>query len=405
MRFLLINQFFAPDPAPTGRLLAHVADALAGQGHRVTVVCGETPYARATSAHCDHAGITVHRLRCASFGRCHAARLSCYASFYVLALRHALAGPRPDVVLTLTTPPLLSLAGTLAAYVRGIRHIHWEMDVYPDLAVALGLLAESSLLERAIGAVADCSRRHADANIVLGPCMRDRLVARGISRANIVVAENWVDGALVSPRPFPDAARLEVLYSGNLGLPHDVDTVAEAMARLPDPSRFHFVFAGGGSRRGPLEARCRATGIQSASFLPYQADDRMADHLGRCHVGLVTQQAGTCGAVVPSKTYAFMAAGRPFIFVGPPQATPAQIADRHRCGWHVSPGDVSSLTTLLELLAASPEMVHLAGARARDAFLNFYERQAGVSRIVAVLTGRPPFSTEPVAQNQQALVV
>ena len=207
------------------------------------------------------------------------------------------------------------------------------------------------------------------------------------------------------PRPFPETSRLEVLYSGNFGLPHDAETIAGAMSRLTDPARFRFVFAGGGSRRASLEDHCRAAGVRNASFLPYQHEARMADHLGNCHIGLVTQDARTCGALVPSKTYGLMAAGRPFLFVGPPDATPARIADRYRCGWHVPPGDVSSLTALLERLAVNPDLLREAGARARDACLNFYHRDAGVSRILKILTAGCLPHAEAVPDNQHAVTV
>jgi colanic acid biosynthesis glycosyl transferase WcaI len=406
MRFLLINQFFAPDPAPTGQLLAHVAAGLARQGHEVTVVCGETPYAAAAGQSANIPGVTVHRVRGRAFGRGHAARLSGYARFYAGAMRQALFGPRPDIVLTLTTPPLLSLAGTLARRIHGSRHVNWEMDVYPDVAVALGVFAQGSLIERAVGLLADFARRRADANIVLGPCMRDRLAARGIPEPKMAVAENWMDDALVASRPFPESPRLEVLYSGNFGLPHDTDTIAEAMLRLAADSRFRFVFAGGGAGRGVLETRCRERRLSNAVFLPYQPESGLAEHFGNCHVGLVTQKPETCGAVVPSKTYAFMAAGRPLIFVGPREATPARIIEHHHCGWHVEPGDVDSLTALLMLLQARPEIARAAGARARDAFLSFYHREAGVSRILDILTscnGASESHAEPERRNALTL--
>ncbi len=381
MHFLLINQFFPPDPAPTGQLLAHVAQALAERGHRVTVICGRASYARAAGA-APGPAVRVHRVRCARFGRGRAARLLSYASFYAGALGHTLSGARADVVLTLTTPPLLGLAGTLARTFRGAAHFIWEMDLYPDIAVALGTFRAGSLADRLVGLLADFSRRRAEGTIVLGSCMRDRLKARGIPPDKILVAENWVDPALVAPQPFPGGP-LSVLYSGNLGLAHDIDTVADAIGRL-DPARFRFVFAGGGPRREPLQARC-----PQARFLPYQSQADLASHLGGCHIGLVTQNPETCGTLVPSKVYAYMAAGRPFVFIGPPESTPARIAARHGCGWRIAPGDAHSLVELLQRLQAQPDRVRLAGARARAAFSGSNDRETGVARILHILCGAP----------------
>ncbi len=327
MRLLLINQFFAPDPAPTGQLLADVARALLQDGHSVSVICGRGMYER-----CDAAGdhglgaINIRRVGFGrSFSRSYASRLWSYACFFLAALRCVMFGRRPDVVLTLTTPPLLPLTGTVARLVRGSRHVIWEMDMYPDVAVAVGLFSAKGSFDRAIGALADLARQWANRLIALGPCTRERLAARGVSLAKVTVAHNWADGRLISPRPFPQLLPLILLYSGNLGRAHDSETIGQAMSSLGNQRRFQFIFAGGGSGRAELEMACKASRVANARFLPYQDHNALADHLGRCHVGLITQKASTCGAVVPSKTYGLMAAGRPFIFIGPRKATPARL--------------------------------------------------------------------------------
>jgi len=386
MRFLLINQFFAPDPAPTGQFLADVARVLIQSGHRVKVVCSGAPY-----EDCDAAGqhglelADVHRVGGVAFGRGVVSRLASYGCFFVAAVRHSISGPRPDVILTLTTPPLLSLTGTLAKCVRGSRHAIWEMDMYPDVAVALGTFSSGGLLDRTVGALADMSRRQADKVIVLGPCMRNRLADRGIPLSKISVAHNWADGRRISPRPFPPPSPLVALYSGNLGRAHDTATIGEAMRALTDPGRFQFIFAGGGSGRAELQAVCRSRRTDNVQFLDYQGSEALADSLGRCHIGLVTQTASTCGTLVPSKTYGLMAAGRPFIFIGPREATPALLIDQHKCGWHLEPGDSAGLMTLLELLARNPYLIQDAGDRGRKAFLQTYDLPAGVARILLIL--------------------
>lgn len=387
MRFLLINQFFPPDPAPTGQLLADVARSLVQAGHSVQVVCGDTRYADIDAAgNHELEQVHVHRVGKGRFGRGVSARLLSYSSFFLTALRYSVFGSPADVTLTLTTPPLLSLTGTIAKLLRGSRHVIWEMDVYPDIAVALNTFSSDGLLDRAVGVLADLSRHHADLLIALGPCMQERLAARGIPIARIAVAHNWSDGLLVSPRPFPQPSPLVLLYSGNLGRAHDTATLREAMGVLSDPKRFQFIFAGGGAGRIELEADCRARKIVNAQFLPYREHHALADHLGLCHVGLVTQKASTCGAVVPSKTYALMAAGRPFIFIGPREATPALLIGDHRCGWHIEPGDSDGLVALLELLAKSPNLIRVAGIRAREAFLREYDLPIGTANILQILT-------------------
>lgn len=378
MKVLLLNQFFAPDPAPTGQLLADVASHLAAEGHQVTVVCTRRP---------SYANRSPH----------HALRLASWLAFYASAAWRSLRA-RPDLVLTLTTPPLLPLIGTLLKKLRHARHFIWEMDVYPDVAVALGVLPPRSFLTRATGALADYSRRHADRIIALGPCMRDRLIARGIPASKIQVAENWANGSQIRPQPFPKTSPLTVLYSGNLGMAHDVDTIAAAMRRLASDGRFRFVFAGAGSRRKPLENLC----LPNVTFLGYQDASRLSAHLAACHLGLVTQNPATLGCVVPSKTYALMAAARPILFIGPRDATPAKIIERTQCGWQIDPGDSEGLLSLLHLLASDQALIHQAAHRAHQAFLTHYNLPQGVAGICSILGISSP---RPAPAKVQAAAV
>ena len=384
MKFLLLNQFFAPDSAPTGQLLADVAREIVARGHRADVVSARAVYAGAASGQAPPQGVRILHTPCLPFGHGARARLLSYASYYAGALWHSFRASDCDVVVTMTTPPLLSLVGTVLKKLCGVRHYIWEMDLYPDIAVALGMLSSGSVLARAWERVANYSRRNADGVILLGPCMQERVLRAGVPATRVHIAENWADGALVRPRPFPPPRPLVVLYSGNLGLPHDIHTIAAAIDDLKEDEGIRFVFAGGGARRRELEDLCRSRAISTVSWQPYETWERLGAHLAACHVGLVMQTPASLGTLVPGKIYALMAAGRPLLFIGPRQATAARIIERFGCGWQVNAGDSAGLVDLLRTLAVSPEMAIQAGARARRAFIANYDLPAGVSAVLEV---------------------
>ncbi|MDP8981633.1 MAG: glycosyltransferase WbuB, partial [Acidobacteriota bacterium] len=176
-----------------------------------------------------------------------------------------------------------------------------------------------------------------------------------------------------------------VHYSGNLGLAHDVETIRGAMLALGRDGRFEFVFAGGGPRREELERCCREHETGNARFEGYCGRGELGSRLAEGHIGLVTQKAETLGAVVPSKTYGIMAAGRPVLYIGPREATPARIIREFGCGWQVECGDVRGLVDLLHSLARGRDAVYEAGSRARRAFLEHYDRELGVARVAEIL--------------------
>jgi glycosyltransferase involved in cell wall biosynthesis len=382
MRILLLNQFFHPDTAPTSQLLTDLARELAFLGHEITVICGSSDYAQ------QNAGapppVTILRSKPLPFSHSLLGRIASYATFLAASTALSLRGPAPDVIVTLTTPPLLSLIGRLVNRVRGSQHFIWEMDLYPDVAIDLQVLRAKSLFTKFIGLLADHPRRHAEGIIALGDDMRERLSARGIAPDKIQVVHNWADRSEIHSHPF-SAFPLTVLYSGNLGLAHDVATIQRAMLALANEPGIRFIFAGGGPQKDSLRTYCESHNLAQVEFRPYCERSQLSRSLAEGHLGLVTQKPPTVGAIVPSKVYGIMAAGRPLLYIGSRCATPARIIERFNCGWHVDAGDSESLIRLLNRLAYQPDELRAAGERARRAFLEYFERRLGVARIVAIL--------------------
>jgi glycosyltransferase involved in cell wall biosynthesis len=375
MKILLLNQFFWPDSAPTAQLLGDVARDFAEQGHQVTVICGSGSYVRSSPTQTGKA-----------------AKLLSYVTFYLRALFHSLLRSRPDIMLCLTTPPFLSVIGLIVKKLRGVRYYIWEMDLYPEVAIDLGFLRRGSLVTRALEWLAKLARTNAERVIAIGECMRGRLITSGVPDEKIEVAENWADGARIQLSARAPGLPIELLYSGNLGLAHDLHTMAGAMLQLRSDDRFRFKIAGGGPRRQLLENFCRDNAISAASFIPYQEPDDFARNLAACDIGLVTQSSACFGSVVPSKVYTLMAAGRPILYIGPKGTTPSRIVRDFQCGWQIECGDVKSLVDLLRFLAGCPAAIQEAGRSARAAFLENYDLPIGIARINAVLGCSPSTS-------------
>jgi glycosyltransferase involved in cell wall biosynthesis len=248
------------------------------------------------------------------------------------------------------------------------------------------MFRRGGLRDRIVGWLADLPRRKADGVVALGPCMAERLVRRGVPAERIVVAHNWADGEAIRPRPFVRDGRLKVLYSGNLGLAHDVETfqgAAEALARRRAwfVESFLFRFSGGGPRRKEVAEWAKGEGFANVEFAGYAPRAALGAQLGACDVGLVTQKAETVGTVVPSKAYGIWAAGRGVLFVGPRDATIGRVIAEHGVGWQVDNGDARGLAGLLAGLQENPEEVEETGRRARILFEKEFDLPVGVRRV------------------------
>jgi len=313
-----------------------------------------------------------------------------WLGFLIRAMVRSLSLPRYDVVVAMTTPPALSYAGMVQKFRRARLWI-WEMDLYPDVAFATGTVRPDTWLARALEYAIDWPRRQAHGILVLGECMRDRLLRRGILPAQLVTVDNWADSARLPFQPLPPAPPLRVLYSGNLGVVHEIETVLALMTELRDDGRIEFVFAGGGVRYIELQALCRERGLPNVRFEGYEDGERFTDRLAACHLGLVTLRQGCEGTVVPSKFYSLLASGRPVLYIGPGAATPARRIREHACGWAFEAGDARGIAELLTHLLHNSDKLETCALNGRQSFMRVFDRQVAVPRLARLIcdTGAP----------------
>lgn len=196
MRILFLNQFYIPDVATTGQLLADVAEELAAQGHEVHVICSSRAYSGGTEALPAVEiinGVRIHRVSATGFGRDRRiVHILDWLSFYIVAMWRALRLPKMDVCVALTTPPFIALIGVVLGRLRGTKVVVWTMDVYPEVAVAFDVLAKRSFLCRLLARLNHRIYKAAIAIISLGEVMTDRLAEAGVPRDKITVVHNWV---------------------------------------------------------------------------------------------------------------------------------------------------------------------------------------------------------------------
>jgi glycosyltransferase involved in cell wall biosynthesis len=404
MRVLLLNQAYFPDVAATAQMAHDLARHLVQCGHQVQVVASRAIYGQRGGKLPRYErvdGADVHRVGVSLFGKKSTlARLIDFALFYVLAGIKCFTMPRPDVVVAFTTPPLIAAVGVMLRRLRGCKYVYWVMDLYPDVMVAYGMQREGSLAHRVLEGVSVWCLRRADQVVVLGRDMERRIVAkgRGIAAARVAVLPVWADAAAVTPMP-PEASsiraswnvggRCVVMYSGNFGLAHDIDTLIGAIEHFREHGRdaVRFVFVGGGKRMEALQRQAQQSGWDHVRFEPYQPREKLGELLAAGDVHLISQADAMCGLLVPSKLYGIMAAGRPAVFVGPAEAEVALTLAQHECGERVAVGDTAGLVKVIGRLAQDASRREALGTAARQALEQHYSASLMCGRWERMLAG------------------
>ncbi|MBB6430780.1 glycosyltransferase family 4 protein [Algisphaera agarilytica] len=398
LRVLFINQAYAPDAAATAQHCEDLARYLVEQGHGVSVIASRSIYgqkgADLPGRETRH-GVHVNRVGLSLFGkRGIVLRAVDFGLFYVAAMWRAIwirvpIGDRlskPDVVVTLTTPPLIGMVGWMMRLLRRCRQVVWTMDLYPDVLVAAGVSKQDSLLTRFFAWLNRREIGRADRVVALGRCMKDLIKAKGIGEDHIEVIGVWSPND--PPEELSDPAessyreewglegKFVVQYSGNFGLAHDYQTFCDTILELRDRDDIVFLFAGGGKRIPPLKAFVEQHGLKNVMIQPYQPRERLLDLLSLADVHLISQSESFTGIVVPSKLFGIMAAGRTSLFVGPPDAEVARVLDETGGGIRFPLGDAKALADVILQLAHDPERVQRMGQAALDASRGEHHRNS-----------------------------
>lgn len=381
MRFLLLNQFYPPDAAPTGVYLHDVARGLVEAGHEARVLCSRRGYdgrgpfqARETMD-----GVDVRRLPGGPFGHERFGRATSYALYLAQALPRVVAGGWAEHVITLTSPPYVGVLGTLAAHIRAATHVHWAMDLYPDVLDAHGI---GGRMRKPLRALARWQMRGTRLVIAPSADMAERLRSRADEGTKVADVPLWTRppertvniAALRQALGWP-AHALVLLYSGNLGLGHRFDEFLAA-ARAQGPDGPAWVFAGGGPRRCEIEAAVTPDG--PVRLLPYADPEEHRARSLAADVHLLSLRASWDGLIVPSKLQAAFGAGRPVIFVGSGTGDVGRWVLESGGGWVVGEGDTDGVRRAVEAAGDAAER-----ARRGEAALGFARERFSPERNVA----------------------
>jgi colanic acid biosynthesis glycosyl transferase WcaI len=406
-RLILLTQWFDPEPTMKGLAFAH---AMAGHGFEVEVVTGFPNYPGGKL----YPGYRIRPIRREMHGAVKVTRLALYPShdaskrgrvlnylsFFLSAFFYlTFVSRRADVIYAYHPPLTTGMAAACAGWLRRTGFVLDIQDLWPDTLRATGMIGNERLLRR-IGKFCAWTYRRASQIVVLSNGFRDLLVARGVSADKIKVIPNWADGA-GEPTGQSDRSALlgkagpfRVLFAGNMGLAQDLDTVLDAASLLlakrgadvpPDIPPVEICLLGSGLDTERLRTRCTDEGIGNVRFLPRVPLAEAASYLRSADALLVHLRDDPLFAItIPSKTQAYLAAGRPIIMAVRGDA--AEMVQAAKAGVTVAPGDAASLAEAMLGLARLPEEARRnMGRNGRDYYEHNLSMAVGTAKFAAIL--------------------
>ena len=319
-----------------------------------------------------------------------ASRLRAWLAFTLWTAWRLLWRREAAALIVVTNPPFTPLAAWLLSRLRQYPYALLEWDIYPDILQPMGLLKESHPLYRFWRGLHGRALRDAAAVVTLGDEMAE--VLRATAAVPVTVVPNWVDTQWLRPQPrndnpFVQAHGLQdkfvILYSGNLGATHAIETIIATAELLRGEARFQFVIIGEGSKR-PLAATAVTEGrTPNLLLLPYQPAESLPWTLSGADAAVVTLGQGYERLSMPSKTYNLLAAGNALLGISQPPNDLALTIARHGCGANFAPDDAPGIAAWLRGLADEPAALAAMRANARRAAEACYQADLCIAQMTA----------------------
>ena len=383
---IFFNRVYPPGRGATGRVLQELARSFAKKKWQVTIV---TTGDRAGT---DHDGpIKIVRVK-------GSAKPRSSLSYLWVGLKMLLAGlkqPKHELVVSMTDPPLFVILADWLARSKGVSHMHWCQDLFPDIFPALGKslpeFVSNILRDLTYGAIARTEK-----TVVIGRCMARQLTMNGIDPRAITVIPNWPNFELVrvnSKKSFNQMTRsaslqeaenllqapqkFRVLYAGNLGLAHPYHSILDAAALLKDTHpEIEFVFVGDGPRFDYIARERSRRELENVRLMPYQPNELLKDLMESGDVHLISMRDEAAGFLVPSKLYSALAVQRPVILIGPEQSEAAKVLHDFGAGQVVSQNNAQALADAIILYRADSDAWFKAHEGAAEAGRVFVPNEA-----------------------------
>lgn len=315
-------------------------------------------------------------------------RLLDWFKYFWFVFWSVLKQPSSALIFIVSNPPFLPLIGYLMKKLRGQPYVVLIYDIYPDLAIYLGKMSKRGFLTRMWRRFNEIVWQNSEAVFTIGDDMAIKL--GGMFKADrtrlgrVAVILNWVDHNFIKPLPkeknwfaqkYGQADKFTVLYSGNLGATHDLETILKGAKELCNFNDIQFLIIGDGYKRNYVEEFINTESLLNIIRLPFQSEEVLPYSLTTGDVAIITLSKGVEGLSIPSKMYYAMASGSALLCISSGNNELKTIIKNHQCGISVDPGDVEGFVSAVKRFYEDPVFLKSCKENARKAVESYYTKK------------------------------
>ena len=378
MRILMLTQYFPPESGAAQVRLKETAQGLRRNGHQVTVVTafpnhpsGVIPpeYRGRWRMRDEVDGIPVWRtwiypVQRGRFWK----RLLNYFSFVFSSFWGLSKAGKQDILFFESPPLFLGITALVYAFFTRTRVIMNISDLWPESAVALGLVNNRWM----IGAAEWLEKllyRRAWKISAQTEGIRDSLLERGVPKTKVTFLPNGVNLDLFAPRERDTALAdklgikagdFVLIYAGTMGYAQGLESVIRTAELLKAESGIRFLFVGDGTEKPMLETLVQEKGMKNVSFVDFQPVQEMPRYFSLAAASIVPLKKNKLFAGArPSKMFPALGSAVPVIYSGEGEA--ADLVLSSGGGVVVEPENSEALAQAILELRKNPGLREMGG--------------------------------------------
>lgn len=386
----IITEYYFPNENTTSYLLGLVANGLA-EYHDVNVITSTSGKEEIKDS------VNIFRAINPPFNK---------NNLYLRTVKHIISGfflllkaiqliKKGDEVFVVTDPATSVFFVRILKVFRPFKLTFLVHDLFPENLLVINATRKNRLIYKIILKLYNWSFIGADRLFVIGRDMECLIKEKLKTQCPpIYFVPNFADVNKIVPMPREENLIIEqnflknkfiVLFTGNIGRLQGIQNLLESMLLLKENNEIHLLMIGDGAYKKMVQDFIKYHDLTNITLINSMERKYSNDFLNAGDIGLVTLIKNCLGTAVPSKTYTYMAAGKPIFAIMDEDAEISTMIDEYTIGWKVNPDFPEKFAGKLLEISKQKDEIKLRGEKSRKICCEYYSVEKAITNFLNII--------------------
>ena len=322
-------------------------------------------------------------------------RVMSWIHYSLLAFWKMIIADNKTIIFIVSNPPFLGFFALLSHFIKRTKYIVLIYDMHVDLMINLGFIENKSLTAKFLRIINRNVWEKSIAVYTIGNFMADNLSKqfnfKKTKLAHIGVVYPWADTDFIKPIPkstnplsrkYGQENKLTILYSGNMGMSHDIDSILQASKILAQEKKISFLLIGEGEKWKEAQHFQKTNNLTNLNVIPFQSEDMLPHTMSLADIAIVSLNEGSEKFMVPSKMFYYMSAGAALIGICKEKSDVYDIIHNNNCGLTIEPRSPNELAALIKKLSKDLTKLQNLKYNSRSSALSNFSRKVCTNKFI-----------------------